>query len=426
MKHYLRYWRILCVMALMLAFAGSVCSVSAEEQAQVVITRCEGYQADTIAIAATLPENRSGICEIYRGTQDPAAGGQLSLVDTIQGNSWSTQNGGAWYTTGDRDKIVCYSNDSKLAGEVQFFDPGVQFGVTYYYQIVLRDDWDDEIIARSNVASAQAALETPEFIRTYARTNSSAALSWIGFSKAHGYEIYRKTGSKWKRIKTISKASTTTFTDKKVKAGKTYSYRVRAYRTVDGKRFYSNYSGACKVKLKKPTVKGSYGKGSVYGPSLGTDKLADVRRVVQSFKDNYIRKGMSDYEKVWMAFCYIRANCDYAWRGWQYNGANTAWGALVYGEAQCSGYARGMKALCDAISVPCHYVHANSKASNPSHQWNQVKVGGKWYILDAQGGFFLVGSDVFKNFVGMNWNTKGLPKCSKKNHARGGFISSEM
>ena len=58
--------------------------------------------------------------------------------------------------------------------------------------------------------------------------------------------------------------------------------------------------------------------------------------------------------------------------GWQYDGANTAWGALVYGEAQCSGYARGMKALCDAIGVPCYYVHANKKALNPSHQWNQV------------------------------------------------------
>ena len=53
--------------------------------------------------------------------------------------------------------------------------------------------------------------------------------------------------------------------------------------------------------------------------------------------------------KAFIAFNYLNQNCKYATRGWQYNGANTAWGALVYGEAQCSGYARGMKALCDAI-----------------------------------------------------------------------------
>ncbi|CUQ43327.1 transglutaminase domain-containing protein [Blautia obeum] len=103
-------------------------------------------------------------------------------------------------------------------------------------------------------------------------------------------------------------------------------------------------------------------------------------------KSVHIRKGMSDYDSVLTAYNYLRSNCS-TYKGWQYN-----WGALVYGEAQYSGYARAMKALCDAIGVDCRYVHADSKASNPSHQWNQVRVGGKWYILDAQSGGFLLGS----------------------------------
>ncbi len=80
-----------------------------------------------------------------------------------------------------------------------------------------------------------------------------------------------------------------------------------------------------------------------------------------------------------------------------------------------------MKALCDAIGVPCYYVHANKKALNPSHQWNQVKVDGKWYIVDAQSGYFLAGSKTWRNEIGMSWDTKGLPKCSGSNHKRGGF-----
>ena len=74
------------------------------------------------------------------------------------------------------------------------------------------------------------------------------------------------------------------------------------------------------------------------------------------------------------------------------------------------------EALCDAIGVDCRYVHANAKASNPSHQWNQVKVGGKWYILDAQSNGFLLGTDTWIKQAGMSWDTKGLPTCSKTDY----------
>ena len=215
-----------------------------------------------------------------------------------------------------------------------------------------------------------------------------------------------------------------TFTDKKVKAGKTYKYKVRAYATVNGKKTYSKFSSVHTISLKKPTVKGSYKTGSVYGPALNNKELTQVRRAVQSFKTNYIRKGMSDYEKAWAAFSYLRSNCAYAVNGWQYNNANTAWGALIYGEAQCSGYARAMKALCDGIGVKCYYVHANAKADNPSHQWNEVRVDGKWYIVDAQSGFFLVGTKTWINEAGMRWNTKGLPKCSTSDYKKSGFYGS--
>lgn len=192
--------------------------------------------------------------------------------------------------------------------------------------------------------------------------------------------------------------------------------KLRGTENVNGKNIYSDKSAARKITLKSPAVKGDYSYGSVYGPYLDTAHLAQVRSVVQSFKLNYIRKGMSDYDKVLTAFNYLRSNCRYAYRGWQYNYANTAWGALVYGEAQCSGYARAMKALCDASGVDCRYIHANAKASNPSHQWNQVKVGGKWYILDAQSNGFLLGTNTWIKQAGMSWDTKGLPTCSKTDY----------
>ena len=255
-------------------------------------------------------------------------------------------------------------------------------------------------------------------------TIKNVKLCWCCTPKAKGYQIYKYTGKKWKRIKTINKKSTLTYTDKKVKEGKTYKYKIRSYSVVSGKKIYSSFSSVRKVSLKRLTVRGDYKANSVYGPSLNSSQLMQVRRVVQSFKTNYIRKGMSEYDKALAVFLYLRSNCSYARRGLQYNNANNAWRALVYNEAQCSGFARAMKALCDGVGVKCKYVHANSKAVNPSHQWNEIRINGKWYIVDAQSGFFLAGSNTWKNMMGMRWNTKGPPKCSASDHKKFGFYGS--
>ena len=78
-------------------------------------------------------------------------------------------------------------------------------------------------------------------------------LKWKKNSKATGYEIYRATkkNGKYKKIKTIKKASVVKFTDSKVKKGKTYYYKVRAYKTVKGNKANGKFSAVRKVKIKK-------------------------------------------------------------------------------------------------------------------------------------------------------------------------------
>ena len=109
----------------------------------------------------------------------------------------------------------------------------------------------------------------------------------------------KRNGSSYKTLK----RGKNTFTDKKVKAGKTYKYKVRAYGSLGGKTIYSKFSSVHTISLKRPTVKGNYKAGSVYEPALNNKELLQVRRAVQSFKTNYIRKGMSDYEKARAAYC---------------------------------------------------------------------------------------------------------------------------
>ena len=358
------------------------------------MNRCHANGSE-INIESYVQGSQYDYVQIYRADGDPSQGSTFVLLDQmlISTNYWYSDSYGGkyWYTSGDNDKITCFSHSCSV---------------------------DEDVV------SATVKLSAPVVTRCYSYNNKNVKLCWCCTPKAKGYQIYKYTGKKWKRIKTINKKSTLTYTDKKVKEGKTYKYKIRSYSVVSGKKIYSSFSSVRKVSLKRLTVRGDYKANSVYGPSLNSSQLMQVRRVVQSFKTNYIRKGMSEYDKALAVFLYLRSNCSYARRGWQYNNANNAWGALVYNEAQCSGFARAMKALCAGVGVKCKYVHANSKAVNPSHQWNEIRINGKWYIVDAQSGFFLAGSNTWKNMMGMRWNTKGPPKCSASDHKKFGFYGS--
>ena len=151
------------------------------------------------------------------------------------------------------------------------------------------------------------------------------------------------------------------------------------------------------------------GTGSVYGKALNQAELDQVAQKVHQIVTSYITMEMNDVQKLDLLYSYLINTCTYA-PTWDQNRANTAWGALIYREAQCSGYARGFKALCDAVDIPCYYVHATEAASNPSHQWNIVQIGGKWYHVDTQACIFLVSDAVYAN-MGMAWNRAEFPEC---------------
>lgn len=267
-------------------------------------------------------------------------------------------------------------------------------------------------------ATKAPTVTTPTF--TLRTTGKGQAI--VGLKKTKGgveglVVSYCLGSGKYKTIGTYKNQKNFLYLSR-LKVNKTYTFRVRAYKTVNGKKLYSKYATK-KIKISNKStklIKGNYKVGSVYGPNLTQIQLNQVRNKVQYFKDHFIDDRMSDVVKVRIAHDYLCQVCSYA-PDWSKNAANSAWGALVYGQAQCSGYARAMKALCDGIGIGCYYVHANSKAVNPSHQWNEVKVNGKWYIVDVQCNdssgfyaFFLVSAKYYQS-AGMRWDTNKYPKC---------------
>lgn len=342
--------------------------------------------------------------DIFRAS---AKDGEYRLIDTVHsyGTIWWDEEKGEQQGHGEKKKVLC----TKRPKEMHFWDTTVKFNRRYYYKIRVRD-YHSEDGEWTNTMSVLSVLSPVEIKRGYALSAKKIKLDWTRAEGANGYEIYRNTAGKWKKIKTIKNKKTLSFTDTDVKKGKTYRYKIRAYRTYNGKTYYGKYGASYKVKMKDQKIKGRYKKGSIYGKSLSRKKLKEVRRAVQSFKLNHIKHGMSTYEKLLTAYQFLRTTCDYQWRGWDFKGGNTAWDALVYGEAQCAGYAKAYKALCDSMGIPCRFVRASKASVNPNHNWNQVKLGKNWYIVDPQAGFFLLSTKTFKK-TGMRWNEKAYPEC---------------
>ena len=103
----------------------------------------------------------------------------------------------------------------------------------------------------ASAASASAALKRPT-LTNHAAGSTSIKNTWSKVKGAKGYEVYRSTSSKgkYKKVKTVKSSKTVSWTNTKLKKNKKYYYKVRAYKTVKGKKKYSNFSSA---KWAKPT-----------------------------------------------------------------------------------------------------------------------------------------------------------------------------
>lgn len=81
----------------------------------------------------------------------------------------------------------------------------------------------------------------------------SIKVSWKKNTTVTGYQVQYATNSKFtkgKKTVTIKKNKTTSYTIKKLKSKKKYFVRVRAYKTVKGKKYYSDWSKAVSMKTK--------------------------------------------------------------------------------------------------------------------------------------------------------------------------------
>ena len=81
-----------------------------------------------------------------------------------------------------------------------------------------------------------------ELYKCYTTDNKIVKLSWSYTNQADGYRIYRYDNGKWSYLKAVRKGSKLTAADKTAKTGKTYQYRILAYKNVKRSESVANGS----------------------------------------------------------------------------------------------------------------------------------------------------------------------------------------
>ena len=140
-------------------------------------------------------------------------------------------------------------------GENEYIDRDIKAGETYTYKLtttVRVQDADKNPVAWSKSAGKQikVALNKPS-ISVKSSKKGYATISWKEVSGADGYQVYygKKAGSKsaTTRLTTTSKLS---YSKSRLSSGKTYYFRVRAYKKVNGKNIYGAPCTVKGVKIK--------------------------------------------------------------------------------------------------------------------------------------------------------------------------------
>lgn len=141
------------------------------------------------------------------------------------------------------------------SGARSYINTGLTTGKTYYYKVRAYRTVNNEPVcgAFSSVKSAKPALSTPGGLTVGKYSSGYVKVKWKGISGESGYQVYRATSKngKYTRVKSVTMTSSS-YPYAKIKAtkGKTYYYKVRAYKKVGSAYAYSSFSTVKSYKLK--------------------------------------------------------------------------------------------------------------------------------------------------------------------------------
>ncbi len=133
---------------------------------------------------------------------------------------------------GDRSEVA-YKTIYVSDGNYTFPTQGLSAG-TYFVKV----RGNNSAYGRQYGVTVNYSVGKPGKFRVSSRGSNSLKLAWNQPAGATGYQLQRKSGNSYKALATVK---STSYTHKSLTAGAGYTYRVRAYRTVGGKNYYSGW-----------------------------------------------------------------------------------------------------------------------------------------------------------------------------------------
>ncbi|MBO4337466.1 MAG: fibronectin type III domain-containing protein [Lachnospiraceae bacterium] len=125
---------------------------------------------------------------------------------------------------------------------------------TYYFKVqaYIVENGREYVSSESSVVEAKTKLAKTEITYLSANASEFVTLKWQKVKGADGYEVYRSKkknkngtviagGKKKTKTNKIVKLKKKKLVDKDTMPGQNYWYRVRAYKTINGKRYYSEF-----------------------------------------------------------------------------------------------------------------------------------------------------------------------------------------
>jgi len=162
--------------------------------------------------------------------------------------SWKASTGATGYA-------VYYRNASKKAykllgttTDTYYKKSNLSDGAKYYFRVVpYYQPGDKKYESTEGITKTTTTLKKVSGV-SVKTSGSKVKISWKNISGESGYQISQSTGKK--KTKIVSTYKTTKGSSKVISAtkGRTYYYKVRAYKIVDGKKIYAPWS---KVKAFK-------------------------------------------------------------------------------------------------------------------------------------------------------------------------------
>ncbi|MCD8148252.1 MAG: leucine-rich repeat protein [Clostridiales bacterium] len=178
-----------------------------------------------------------------------------SLTNTSKGITvkWSKVTGASGYIIYRKTGSGSYTRVKKITSgsTVSYSDTGAKTnGTKYQYKVYAY---------YGSTKSAASAVKTKYYVTrpTISSLKNSSSkkmtVKWGKNSKATGYQIQYSTSSNFSSYKTVTVKNykTVSKTISKLKKGKKYYVRVRAYKTVSGTKYYSAWSSKKSVKISK-------------------------------------------------------------------------------------------------------------------------------------------------------------------------------